>query len=59
MINDCKLFGQIHNRNIDGYISRDISSQIKIVEKIKNEFNLNFEFIDFTQPLKKYLDKLF
>jgi predicted nucleic acid-binding protein len=59
VINDVKLFAQIHNRNIDAYISKDITSIKKMIEPLSNTHNLKFHFIDLSISLKEKLGKLF
>jgi len=59
VINDIKLFSQIHNRNIGAYITKDIKSLGKIIEPLSGSHKLNFEFIDLTVSLKDKLGKLF
>lgn len=59
IINDLKLFAQIHNRKIDAYITKDRKSLSKMIEPLKQSHNLNFEFIDLTVPLVDKLGRLF
>ena len=59
IINDIKLFAQIHNRKIDAYITKDRKSLGKMIEPLGKSHNLNFEFIDFTIPLNNKLGRLF
>lgn len=59
VINDIKLFAQIHNRKIDTYITKDRKSFKKMIEPLKEEFNLKFEVIDLTIPLNSKLGRLF
>tara|TARA_R100001369_G_scaffold91507_2_gene132990 strand:+ start:575 stop:1057 length:483 start_codon:yes stop_codon:yes gene_type:complete len=59
VINDIKLFAQIHNRRIDAYITKDRKSFKKMIEPLKKEFNLSFEVIDLTTPLNSKLGRLF
>jgi predicted nucleic acid-binding protein len=59
IINDIKLFSQIHNRKIDSYITKDRKSLSKMIEPLGKSHNLNFEFIDLTIPLNDKLGKLF
>lgn len=59
VVNDIKLFAQIHNRKIDAYITKDIKSFKKMIQPLKDEFNLNFETIDLTIPLNSQLGRLF
>ncbi|MEO9571020.1 MAG: hypothetical protein ABJH82_09960 [Polaribacter sp.] len=59
VINDIKLFAQIHNREIDAYITKDRKSFKKMIEPLKDEFNLKFEVIDLTIPLSSKLGLLF
>jgi len=59
IINDIKLFSQIHNRKIDAYITKDRKSLGKMIEPLKKSDHLNFEFIDLVILLKNKLGKLF
>lgn len=59
IINDIKLFAQIHNRKIDGYITNDRKSLSKMIDPLKNSHNLKFEFFDLSIPLNTKLGRLF
>lgn len=59
IINDIKLFAQIHNRQIDGYITKDRKSLSKMIEPLSKSHNLKFEFIDLSVSLKDKLGRLF
>lgn len=59
IINDIKLFSQIHNRKIDAYITKDRKSLSKMIEPLRKSNNLNFEFIDLTISLNEKLGRLF
>lgn len=59
VINDIKLFSQIHNRNIDAFITKDKKSFAKIIEPLSKSQNLKFEFIDLSQSLNDKLGRLF
>ncbi|WP_028374964.1 hypothetical protein [Leeuwenhoekiella sp. MAR_2009_132] len=59
IINDIKLFSQIHNRKIDAYITKDRKSLGKMIEPLRKSHNLKFEFIDLTIPLNDKLGRLF
>lgn len=59
IINDIKLFSQIHNRKIDAYITKDRKSLSKMIEPLNKTHNLNFEFIDLTISLNDKLGRLF
>ncbi len=60
VINDIKLFAQIHQRKIDAYITKDRKSIQQIINPLKDShFNVNFQFIDLTIPLNEKLGKLF
>lgn len=59
IINDIKLFSQIHNRKIGAYITKDRKSLGKMIEPLGKSHNLNFEFIDLTIPLNDKLGRLF
>lgn len=59
IINDIKLFAQIHNRKIDAYITKDRKSLGKMIEPLGKSHNLKFEFIDLSTPLNTKLGRLF
>jgi predicted nucleic acid-binding protein len=59
VINDIKLFAQIHNRRIDAYITKDRKSFSKMIEPLKSDFDLSFQSIDLTTPLNSKLGRLF
>ena len=59
IINDIKLFAQIHNRQIDAYITKDRKSLGKMIKPLGESHNLNFEFIDLSIPLNDILGRLF
>lgn len=59
IINDLKLFAQIHNRHIDAYITKDRKSLRKMIGPLKESHNLKFEFIDLSTPLNDKLGRLF
>jgi len=59
IINDIKLFAQIHNRKIDAYITKDRKSLGKMIEPLGISHNLNFEFIDLSISLNDKLGRLF
>lgn len=59
IVNDIKLFAQIHNRQIDAYISKDRKSLRKMIEPLKKSHDLRFEFIDLSIPLNAYRGRLF
>lgn len=59
VINDIKLFSQIHNRNIDAFITKDRKSLKKMIEPLTKYQNLKFEFIDLSQTLNDKLGRLF
>lgn len=59
VINDIKLFSQIHNREIEAYITKDRKSLQKMITPLSDLHKLNFEFIDITIPLKNKLGLLF
>lgn len=59
IINDIKLFAQIHNRKIEAYITKDRKSLGKMIEPLGKSHNLNFDFIDLTIPLSDKLGRLF
>ncbi|MDE0472754.1 MAG: hypothetical protein OXH57_12520 [Ekhidna sp.] len=59
VINDIKLFSQIHNRNIDAFITKDRKSSTKMIEPLSESCELSFEFIDLSIPLSDKLGRLF
>lgn len=59
VINDIKLFSQIHNRAIDAFVTKDRKALTKIIEPLSGSHNLNFKFIDLSVPLKDRLGRLF
>lgn len=59
IINDIKLFAQIHNRQIDAYITKDRKSLSKMIEPLGKSHNLKFEFIDLSTQLNDKLGRLF
>lgn len=59
IINDIKLFAQIHNRQIDAYITKDRKSLSKMINPLKSSYDLKFEFIDLSVSLNDQLGRLF
>lgn len=59
IINDIKLFAQIHNRHIDAYITKDRKSLRKMIEPLSKSNNLNFVFLDLSVSLNDQLGRLF
>lgn len=59
IINDLKLFAQIQNREIDAFITKDRKALPKMIEPLKENKGLSFEFLDLTIPLKNKLGRLF
>lgn len=59
IINDIKLFAQIHNRCIDAYITKDRKSLGKMIEPLGKSHELKFEFIDLSITLNEKLGRLF
>lgn len=59
IINDIKLFAQIHNRVIDAYITKDRKSLDKMINPLKESKNLKFEFIDLAISLNDKLERFF
>jgi hypothetical protein len=56
---DCKLLAQIHNRNIDSYITKDRKSFKEIIEPIININPFKLEQIDLSIPLMEYRGRMF
>ena len=59
IINDLKLFAQIQNRGIDAFITKDRKSLPKMINPLKANRGLSFEFYDLTVPIKDVLGLLF
>ena len=59
IINDLKLFAQIQNRGIDAFITKDRKAFSKMINPLKENKGLSFEFLDLTIPLKDRLGLLF
>lgn len=59
IVNDIKLFSQIHNRKIDAYITKDRKSLNKMIKPLGKSHNLKFNFIDLSIPLNDKLGRLF
>ncbi|AJW61542.1 PIN domain-containing protein [Elizabethkingia bruuniana] len=59
IINDLKLFAQIKNRNIDAFITKDRSALPKMINPLKENKGLHFEYLDLTIPLRDKLGLLF
>ncbi|MDV3665997.1 hypothetical protein CMU51_18260 [Elizabethkingia anophelis] len=59
IINDLKLFAQIKNRNIDAFITKDRSALPKMINPLKENMGLHFEYLDLTIPLRDKLGLLF
>lgn len=59
VLNDIKLFSQIHNRNIDAFITKDRKSLTKMIAPLSDSHNLNFECIDLSIPLNDTMGGLF
>lgn len=58
IINDLKLFAQIHNRGIDAFITKDRKALSKMITPLKSK-GLNFQYLDLTFPLNEKLGRLF
>lgn len=59
IINDVKLFAQIHNREIDAFITKDREALSKMIIPLKKNKGLNFQYWDLTIPLNEKLGRLF
>ena len=59
IINDLKLFAQIKNREIDAFITKDRKALPKMIEPLRQNKGLHFEYIDLTIPLAERLGILF
>lgn len=56
---DCKLISQVYTRNINAYITKDVSSLNKIIKPIQAVYtDFIFEFIDLNMPLSSFLNML-
>lgn len=58
IINDLKLLGQIKNREIDAFISKDQKCYNKMIIPLGSK-DLKVKFIDLSIPLRDYLGTLF
>lgn len=56
---DCKLFAQIYNRRIEGYITKDKKSFSQIIAPIQDKEPFPLELIDLSILLKTYKGELF
>jgi predicted nucleic acid-binding protein len=59
VINDLKLFAQVHNREIDAYITKDKKSYSKMAQPLMKDNMIEFEFVDLAIPVNERLGKLF
>ena len=59
IINDLKLFAQIKNREIDAFITKDRKALPKMIDPLRQNKGLHFEYIDLTIPLAERLGILF
>lgn len=59
IINDLKLFAQIKNREIDAFITKDRKALPKMIEPLRQNKGLHFEYLDLTIPLTERLGILF
>lgn len=59
IVNDLKLFAQIKNRHIDAFITKDRKALVQMIEPLRKNRGLDFEYLDLTIPLKDKLNKLF
>ena len=59
IINDLKLFAQIKNREIDAFITTDRKDLPKMIEPLRQNKGLHFEYIDLTIPLAERSGTLF
>lgn len=58
IINDIKLFAQIHHREIDGFLTTDQDS-LKMIDRLRKSHQLKITFLNFSIPLNERLGKLF
>lgn len=56
---DCKLIAQIFNRKIQGYVTKDKKSFVKIIQPILKSKGFNIELLDLEIPLKDFKRELF
>ena len=56
---DCKLMAQIFNRKIQGYVTKDKKSFVKIIQPILKSKGFNIELLDLEIPLKDFKSELF
>ncbi|MFP5439205.1 MAG: hypothetical protein ACLGH8_15605 [Bacteroidia bacterium] len=59
IINDLKLFSQIHNRNIDAFITKDRRALSKMINPLSESKGLSFLYVDLTTPINEVLGRLF
>jgi predicted nucleic acid-binding protein len=59
IINDLKLFAQIQSRSIDAFITKDRKALPKMIEPLRLQKGLSFEYLDLTTPLNEQLGRLF
>ncbi len=59
IINDLKLFAQIHNRKIDAFISKDQKAFSKMYTPLRELSEINFIYIDLSIPINEVLGELF
>jgi predicted nucleic acid-binding protein len=56
---DCKLIAQIHNRGIQGYITKDKRSFGSIIRPITTARGFNIKLLDLETPLSAFSGELF
>lgn len=59
IINDIKIFSQVHNRKIDAFISKDIVAFKKMYTPLKEKGLVNFSYFDLSIPLNEVTGTLF
>ena len=59
IINDIKLFAQIHNRKIDAFITKDQKALSKMIMPLNEMAAINFQYIDLSVPVNEFLGELF
>ena len=59
IINDLKIFAQIQNRGIDAFITKDRKALNKMIQPLKENKGLNFNYMDLSIPYNEWLGELF
>lgn len=57
--NDVKMLAQLHNRQIDAIITKDVASYSSFIQPLTNGGLINVRFLDLNIPLNTVLGQLF